>query len=160
MELRCRWFKSSLPDQTYCFGWKPRPVLTRPGCEECYLDEVPINAALAQLAGGDWLRTSTVSVRIRGAVPTRGMLKGKLVSLARKLNARSVTAILHQSCHRLKVRSHGFQSCSAGFKSRWQYHVEVDEESSWVVTPTQRFESAPHPNQVRRVKVTDRALTP
>lgn len=102
-----------------CFGWKPRPVLTRLDCEERYLDEVPINAALAQLAGGNWFRTSTVSVRIRGAVPTWGMLKGKLVSLARRLYARSVTAILH--------------------------HVEVDEESSWAVTPTQRFESAPHP---------------
>ena len=61
---------------TYCFGWKPRPVLTRLDREERYLDEVPINAALAQLAGGDWLRTSTVSVRIRGAVPILGDAQG------------------------------------------------------------------------------------
>ena len=57
------------------------------------------------------------------------MLKGKLVSFARRLYARSVTAILHQI-----------------------HHVEVDEESGWVVTPTQRFESAPHPKALWPVR--------
>ncbi len=60
----------------HCFVWKPRPVLTKLDREERYLDEVPIIAALAQLAGGDWLRTSTVSVRIRGAVPIKGDAQG------------------------------------------------------------------------------------
>ena len=82
------------PRPNNCFGWKPRPVLTRPVCEERYLDEVP----------NPW-----------------GTLKGKLVSLARRLYARRDTAVLHQ------------------------INGEVDEESGWAVTPTQWFESTPHP---------------
>ena len=67
---------SPLVHPKHCFVWKPRPVLTKLDREERYLDEVPINAALAQLAGGNWLRTSTVSVRIRGAVPNLGDAQG------------------------------------------------------------------------------------
>ena len=45
---------------------------------------------------GGRLRPYSVLVRIQPGVPIRGMLKGKRLSLARRVSARSVTAILHQ----------------------------------------------------------------
>lgn len=55
---------------------------------------------------------------------TWGMLKGKRVAFARRLSARSVTAILHQQCgRRLKLRTRVFKARSAGFKPRRLYHV-------------------------------------